>query len=94
MIATLPLFDGSHTSAARGDSGGSTVGTAQRDYDHLVFTIHLDGTSYVPGKASTKTFTTSVYEDDGQSTACVYLSFLVAAVGWRRLLSILYLYAR
>ena len=67
MIATIPLFDGSHASAARGDSGGSTVGTAQREFDHLVFTVHLDSSSNEVQHAAT-----SVYEDDGRTTAYMH----------------------
>ena len=66
VIATIPLFDGTAASSKRDDSGGSTIGTARRNFEHLVFTAHLDAGSSTAGSS------THVYEDDGRSTA--YLS--------------------
>ena len=72
IIATIPIFDGSHASAARGDSGGSTVGTAQRDFDHLIFTVHLDGKEHATETSRSFEGTTHVYQDDGRSTAYMH----------------------
>ena len=69
VIATIPLFDGTVASATRGDSGGSTIGTARRNFDHLVFTVHLDGC--LPNADTPTHSSTRVYEDDGVSTAYV-----------------------
>jgi hypothetical protein len=62
IIPTIPLFDGSVASAQRGDSGGSTVGTAQRQYDHLVFTLHLSTAAAPSGGDNTAD---RIYEQDG-----------------------------
>tara|TARA_B110000208_G_scaffold103292_1_gene128485 strand:+ start:473 stop:3682 length:3210 start_codon:yes stop_codon:yes gene_type:complete len=81
IIPSLPLFDGSPASARRGDSGGSTVGVARRQYDHIVWTVHTYHWPLLVGGAD-RSFSAngSVYEDDGTTTA--YLAASKDGAAW------------